>query len=169
MAEENEDQEPLNPEPQAEETAKLKAEIERKQTEIDKLYARTKQAEEAEKKAKAELAALPKENPPVQSLSNERRFDFLELKTDGYSDDEANFILSAGGKEAKKNPYVQSAIESMRAKARVEQAQPSASQVAAPATPEQSGEYKKLPIPERKKRWDDALSRSASQRAGKVV
>lgn len=170
MTDENKDQEPINPEsPAVDETAKLKAEIEQKQTEINKLYARAKQAEEAEKKAKAELAALPEKTPLVQSPDIQGRFDFLELKTDGYSDDEANFILSAGGKEAKNNPYVKSAIESMRAKARVEAAQPPASNIAAPATPEKTEEYKKVPVLERGKRWQDALAKSAARGAGKVV
>lgn len=38
----------------------------------------------------------------------------IELKADGYSDDEISFLKANGGRQALENPYVKTAIDTMR-------------------------------------------------------
>lgn len=56
----------------------------------------------------------PQEQPNPQAPD---RMDRLELKIDGYSDSEIDFIIKHGGKAALENEFVKAAIESTRAKA----------------------------------------------------
>lgn len=48
----------------------------------------------------------------------------LELKVEGYSDEEVKFILKNGGKKAINDPFVKNAIESIRQQAKAESAVP---------------------------------------------
>jgi len=80
------------------------------------LYARLKK-EEAEKKAlKAEVDALKgvERGQPTKVNTDDERFERLELKTEGYTNDEINFILKNGGRQALEDPYVKMAIDKAR-------------------------------------------------------
>lgn len=133
---------------------------------VDKLYARTKQAEEESRRVKQELVDL-KAKQPSAAMSDDIRKELAvtRLVAQGYKEDEAEFILKAGGLE---NPYVKAGVEALRSKSRVEQAQPPASQVAAPAA-SPSAHIGKLKTEDKAKAWRDALDRAASKRAGQVM
>ena len=98
--------------------------------EADKLYARAKQAEDAEKRLKEENAALKAAQTPVPQADDlEERVD---LRLSGYSADEIKFIKQnqKSGQslvEAAKNTFVADAIESARSKAKVAGATPTPS------------------------------------------
>jgi len=80
------------------------------------LYARLKK-EEAEKKAlKAEVDALKgvERGQPTKVNTDDERFERLELKTEGYTNDEINFIQKNGGRQALEDPYVKMAIDKAR-------------------------------------------------------
>jgi len=67
----------------------------------------------------------PKQNKEVSkqvSPDIEAKFARLELKTDGYSEAEIEFIESNGGKQALDNPFVKSAIEAIRQQKTAEEA-----------------------------------------------
>lgn len=132
----------------------------------EQLGARLRKLEEANKRLFGELAAVKSQKPSsaVDSTVLER-LEVTELVARGYSPEEAKFVLKAGGTD---NPFVKAGIESMREKAKVEQAQPSASQVAAPVTG-QVTDYKKLSFADRKRNWSDALSKAASRRSGQPI
>ena len=49
----------------------------------------------------------------------------MELKTEGYNSDEVDFLMQNGGRKALDNKIVMAGIESMRAKAKSEEATPS--------------------------------------------
>ena len=77
-----------------------------------KLYARVKGSENKPLQTKT-----TSDNPDLQS-----RFEKLELKSEGYNDQESEFILQYGGKKALENPIVKTALEVMREKAQAEKA-----------------------------------------------
>lgn len=87
------------------------------------LYARAKKAEEEAKALRAKVS--PQEttstNPPSEQLER------IELKVDGYSADEVDFLLSVGGKKALENPIIGKAIEALRAEKRSLEATPNPS------------------------------------------
>lgn len=90
------------------------------QEELDKL-----KAEVAKYKAIAERKEKKLNKPNQEPKSDgDERIDRLELKIEGYSDDEINFIVKNGGKEAKEDEFVQSAIQSMRDKKKSDEATP---------------------------------------------
>lgn len=76
-------------------------------------------------KAEIQLKEL-KKKPQEQAneTPSDDKFQRLELKTDGYSSEEADFILRNGGIEAANDPYVKEAIASMRKKAKSLEATP---------------------------------------------
>lgn len=133
-------------------------------SEVDKLYARMKQAEESEKKLRQELAA--KATTPAMSQDVLKRIEKVELTSQGYKPEEADFILRSGGNP--NDPYVKAGIEALRAKVSVEQAQPAASQVAAP-TSFQSVPISKMSTEEKSRMWREKLDKAAGKRAGQVV
>ena len=134
-------------------------------SEVDKLYARMKQAEESAKKLREELAT--KVTTPAMSQDVLKRIEKVELTSQGYKPEEADFILRSGGNP--NDPYVKAGIETLRAKVGVEQAQPAASQVAAPAS-SQDIPIHKMKAEEKSKAWREALDKAASRRAaGQVV
>jgi len=126
---------PREQETQTEDISSVKEELVKKQKEIDKLYARAKQAEENEKKLKERLAALePKESPQqtqskIDPVEIEER---VELRLQGYNPQEIEYIKKFRKEgqsllEAAKDSFVQAGIEGLRAKAKVEQATPNPS------------------------------------------
>lgn len=83
-------------------------------------------AERKTKQLNAIKNGLGEEDNKVKQtpISSEQRLERLELKTDGYSDREIDFILKNGGKEAVSDEMVNAAIETMRAKDKAESATP---------------------------------------------
>jgi hypothetical protein len=74
-------------------------------------------------------ATTPKEEKPKEEFNkdNDGNIDKswqekVELKLDGYSDDEISFIQQNGGKEALGNDFVKEAIETIRTKKKAENA-----------------------------------------------
>lgn len=97
-----------------------------------KLFARAKKAEQELKNLKNKVTETvsdkkeekeeTKENiNNINSVSSEK-IERLELKIDGYSDSEVDFIMKNGGKTAAKDELVQAAIESTRKQKEAEQA-----------------------------------------------
>ena len=129
------------------------------------LLARARKAEEKAKEYRERLVTLEQKPSSVVSTDLKKDVDLLKTMAKGYSEEEANFILSAGGE----NSFVKAGIDAMRAKAKVEQAQPSASQVVAPSEPSKAESWKELSNSDRAKIWDDALSRVASRRSGQPI
>lgn len=79
-------------------------------------------AENKELKKKLE----PQENLPTnKSFSESERDLIVDLRLEGYSKTEADFILRNGGRKALEDPLVTAAIESSRAKAKSVEATPS--------------------------------------------
>src|SRR5437879_2995824 len=95
--------------------------VEQLKTTNQKLYARAKKAEAENKELKAKV---PNEqvplNPNPSLKTDDERFERLDLKTDGYSGDEVDFIMQNGGRKALANSYVKEAIASARRKAKSE-------------------------------------------------
>ncbi len=60
--------------------------------------------------------------PITNSGSDTLKLERLELKVDGYSDEEVAYILKNGGKEALKDPFVISGIEARRVQKAAESA-----------------------------------------------
>lgn len=133
----------------------------------EQLGARLRRLEEANKKVLGELAAYKAQRPSSATDSDLRQdLAVTRLVAQGYSEDEAKFVLKAGGLE---NPFVKAGVDAVRAKAKVEQAQVPASQVAAPVEQPRAESWNKMSLSDRKKTWDDALSRAASKRAGQPI
>jgi len=62
-----------------------------------------------------------------QSSDGDEWRERMELKVEGYDEDEINFIMRNGGKDAVEDDYVQSAIEQMREEKEAKQASDAAS------------------------------------------
>lgn len=77
-------------------------------------------------KYKNKLLGMNKSEKPKSDITNNPTDDNwkqrMELKVDGYDDDAINFILKNGGKKALENPYVVSAIDSIKTKKAAEAA-----------------------------------------------
>lgn len=91
------------------EAAKQKAIAERMRKKLEKAQSSLGEDEE-------------KEQPPAQPSSEEDRYVRLDLKVDGYNEDEINFILKNGGKQALEDPYVKAAVEARREQRKAEEA-----------------------------------------------
>lgn len=65
-----------------------------------------------------------KPNKPESSspAPSEDKLARLELKVEGYSDDEIDFLLPYGGKKAAENPFVKKAIEQLREEKKLSEA-----------------------------------------------
>lgn len=86
-----------------------------------KLYARLKKTEAA-------LKAVTGEEPQPQiNHSPDDKLTRLELKTDGYKNEEIDFIMKNGGPSAVNDPFVKAAIDVMRSKSKSEDAIPEGS------------------------------------------
>lgn len=73
-------------------------------------------------KLKRKLFSKEEPQKPIINRSDEAWKSRMELKVEGYNDDEVNFILKNGGRKSLENPIVSSAIEVMRDKKRAEDA-----------------------------------------------
>lgn len=132
MSEELEEEQ-VTLEPEQETTPEESVEVE----DLEKIKAEAAKAKEfkgfAEKTAienkelKKKLKALETKSPPETSNANER-FERLELKTEGYSREEIDFIMQNGGSkilENKDNNLVLDAIEANRKKRKSLESTPS--------------------------------------------
>lgn len=79
--------------------------------------------EETNKKLYARLKSPSPNKPLGQAVApSDERFERLELKTEGFTDEEIEFIRPYGGKKALDNPYIKTAIDTMREKRKAESA-----------------------------------------------
>ena len=87
------------------------------------LKEKAEKLEETNKKLYARLKTSPSNKPLGQAAApSDERLERLELKTEGFSDEEIDFIKPYGGKKALENPYVKSALETIREKRKAESA-----------------------------------------------
>lgn len=90
---------------------------------VEALQELNKQLYERTKKAEAEAKALKSQNKTESQTSEtknsslgseDERFERLDLKTDGYKNDEIDFIMQNGGRSSLDNPLVKAAINAQR-------------------------------------------------------
>lgn len=62
------------------------------------------------------------ENPPVKQEVSDDKYERLELKVEGYSDEEIDLIKELGGKKALKNPILKKAVEDYRSEQKLAKA-----------------------------------------------
>ena len=91
-----------------------------------RLYARIQK--EKERRAKAGETVIPAkpadpQTPPAGKPDDDKWREKMELKTDGYSEEEITFIQQNGGRGAIDNPFVKAALESIRGQKKAEAAQ----------------------------------------------
>lgn len=90
---------------------------------FNKLAEEKKQLEETNKKLYARLKTSQPNKQLGQAVSpSDERFERLELKTEGFTDEEIEFIKPYGGKKALENPYIKTALETIREKRKAESA-----------------------------------------------
>lgn len=111
--------------PEAEVADDNSADIETLRVQKSKWREKAIKESEERKKLEEKLSALqgPKEvekSPSVASSAD--KFAKLELKIEGYNDEESDFILKSG--LGKNNPFVKSAVEAMRSKQKVVESTP---------------------------------------------
>lgn len=88
-----------------------------------RLEAEKEALEEKNRKLYARLNKKPSQpNKPLGQAVSPSWQEKIELKTDGYSEEEISFIQKNGGRKALDNPFVKSAIDAMREKNRAESA-----------------------------------------------
>lgn len=105
-------------------TEVLKAELAKKADAVRQLTARAKTAEEALKKSK-ETREPQKISEPQADTKADYRDEVYDLRLDGYSREEAQFIMKNGGRKAlEENAFVKVAIEKIREQKKAEQAIP---------------------------------------------
>lgn len=89
------------------------------------LFARAKKAEqrakEVEESTRDRETQAPKE-PAGLDPSVSERLDRIDLKTEGYSDEEVDFLMKLGGKKALEDKRVKAGIETLRQQAKAEAA-----------------------------------------------
>jgi hypothetical protein len=124
----------------------LKAELAKKSDAIRQLTARAKAAEELVKKSRETSKTVETQAP----VSTDYRDEVYDLRLDGYSREEAQFIMKNGGRKAlEDNNYVKVAIETLREQKKAEQAIPDIesgkSDIERKYTPEQ---LEKMPMEE---------------------
>jgi hypothetical protein len=129
-----------------EDTEALKAELAKEREAKRQILARAKAAEEAVKKSRE--TSKPKE--PQTPVDNDYRDEVYDLRLDGYSREEAQFIMKNGGRKAlEENNYVKVAIETLREQKKAEEAIPDIdsgkSDIERKYTPEQ---LEKMPMEE---------------------
>lgn len=104
------------------------------------------------KEKNAKLYARIKKAEPLKTNSNsDERFERLELKTDGYKDDEIDFLMRNGGKQALKDKLVLSAIEAQRNKIKSQNATPSGTGKSAVYQKFTESDLKNMPLDELEK------------------
>jgi len=132
-----------------EDTEALKAELAKKSDAVRQLTARAKAAEELVKKSRETSKTVETQAP----VSTDYRDEVYDLRLDGYSREEAQFIMKNGGRKAlEQNNYVKVAIETLREQKKAEEAIPDTdtgkSDIERKYTPEQ---LEKMPMEELKK------------------
>lgn len=89
------------------------------------LFARAKKAElrakEIEESIRAKEPQAPKE-PAGLDPSVSERLDRMDLRTEGYSAEEVDFLMKMGGKKALEDKRVKAGIEALRQQAKAEAA-----------------------------------------------
>lgn len=85
------------------------------------LYAKKQHLKEKLEKVAGSLKN-ESENPPVKQDVSDDKYERLELKVEGYSDEEIDMIKDLGGKKALKNPIVKKAIEDYRSEQKLAKA-----------------------------------------------
>lgn len=95
--------------------AELEVKLAEKETAISQITARAKRAEEEAREYKSKAPTDAKPEDPYKS-----KFEDLELKVEGFSDEEVAFLKPLGGREAMKSPHVKAAIETIRAQKKAE-------------------------------------------------
>jgi hypothetical protein len=101
--------------------AEVQAAVEALKEKNKQLYARAKKAEEEAKALKAKEEARPVEQPKVENPAvSPTDLERLNLKVDGYSNEEVNFIMKNGGANAISDEFVIAGIEALRAKKKKE-------------------------------------------------
>lgn len=105
------------PEPTLEDYLALKREKEAIETKNKALYNRLKKEKEKGQK----LEPAPKE-PAGLDPSVSERLDRIDLKTEGYSDEEVDFLMKLGGKKALEDKRVKAGIDTLRQQAKAEAA-----------------------------------------------
>lgn len=92
-------------------------------TQYNQVFARMKKLEEAVKKSR-ETSTTTTPQPTVDTKGSYRD-EVYDLRLDGYSRDEADFIMKNGGRKAlETNTFVKVAIEKIREQKKAEQAIP---------------------------------------------
>lgn len=91
-----------------------------------RLFARAKKAE-GKKPADAPAATTTETTPPAGDaakppVADDAWKERMELKTEGYSDDEIAYLQQSGGRKALENTYVKATIETMRNQKKAEAA-----------------------------------------------
>lgn len=118
------------------------------------LLARVKKAEAKVKKFKETLADEEDTKPLIKKTNDinlEERFERLELKGDGYSTEEIDYIMKNGGSKALKDPYIKKTIDVMRNE--------KVSEDAIPDSSAKSGTYKNYTSQDLKKMSLDELDK----------
>jgi len=133
---------------QVDDAEALKAELAKKTEAVRQLTARAKAAEELVKKSRE--TSKPAE---PQTVGTDYKDEVYDLRLDGYSREEAQFIMKNGGRKAlTENTYVKVAIDTLRELKKAEQAIPDTdtgkSDIERKYTPEQ---LEKMPMEELKK------------------
>lgn len=85
------------------------------------LYAKKQHSDEKLRKIAGSLTN-ESENPPVKQEVSDDKYERLELKVEGYSDDEIDLINELGGKKALKNPILKKAVEDYRSEQKLAKA-----------------------------------------------
>ena len=80
----------------------------------EKKRSKTFEAQKNRYKEKLEKAGNVTKEVPSQVPDLDKKLERLELKTEGYSDQEIEFISQYGGKKALDNPILKAAIEKVR-------------------------------------------------------
>lgn len=100
----------------------LKAELAKKSDAIRQLTARAKAAEDLVKKSRE---TSKQETPTTETTKDSYRDEVYDLRLDGYSREEADFIMKNGGRRSlEENTFVKVAIEKIREQKKAEQAIP---------------------------------------------
>lgn len=80
--------------------------------------------ERLQRKLTKPQTVLSKERSDSSDKGIQEKFERLELKTDGYTDDEVDWLMGVGGKSALKNKFTTKTIELMRKEAKSKDANP---------------------------------------------
>ena len=89
-----------------------------------RLFARVQKGKVKKTEAPAPTTETPANPAPAPKPSEDTAWkERIELKTDGYSDKEIDFIQKNGGRAGLEDPFVKAAVETIRGQSKAEQAQ----------------------------------------------